>query len=181
MREVKSILIIAICITIAVFGIYFQFFHKPESEEISRQKNISVEDPEKSQTEQQQAEQEPPQKDELEAQVFGNHENFSVFFTGMEEIQENDAFLPLQAYADMVAVTTEFLEIQKDLQIPEGNVELRLSEGMTYKSNNLISFHCYFAELTTEMEIEYVYDAMEMEYIDIHFVPKGEWNLAWKN
>lgn len=178
MKEVKSILIIAICIMIAAFGIYFQFFHK--GEEISKEKPVSEEETRESQAEQKPAGQKPPEEDELEAQIFGDHENFSVYFAGMEEIQEDDTFLPLQAYADMVAVTTDFFENQTDLQIPEGNVELRLSEGMTYKSNNLTSFHCYFSDIITELEIEYVYDDMEMEYIDIHFVTKGEWNLAWK-
>ena len=119
-------------------------------------------------------------EEELTPERFGLEEGWSVYFTGMEEIQEDDTFLPYQAYADLVPATMDFLRKQTEVILPGTDLELTLSEGMIYRRNNLISFHCCFVELDTALELEYVYDDIAMEYIEIHFTEKGEWNLTWK-
>jgi len=187
MKETKPILIIAVCLVATVFGLYMQFFAQnrdyPNEEQ---KKGVMVEnkgvmdEKEFPGQEEKQPEQQPVPEEELEAETYGDGE-LNVYFTGMEEIQEDDTFLPYQGYADLMVETVAFLKSQTDINLPEEKyIELKLSPGMTYKSNNLISFHCYFAEIDTDQEIEYVYDDSSMEYIDICFVKKGEWNLKWK-
>lgn len=178
MRDNKKILIIGLCAFATVFGLYMQFFHKDkETYQDDKKEAVSAE---KGTIESVSSQDFPIMEEQLEAQTYGDGE-INVYFTDMEEIQEDDTFLPYMAYSDMVPATVDFLTSQTQLEIPEREyLELCLSPGMTYKSNNLISFHCYFADLDTDLEIEYVYDDSTMKYTDIHFVKKGEWNLKWK-
>ncbi len=187
MKEIKPILIIAVCLVATIFGLYMQFFakNKDYSDE-AQNKAVTVENEavmnEKKSfgQEKKQPGQQPVPEEELEAETYGDGE-LNVYFTSMEEIQEDDTFLPYQGYADLATETVAFLKSQSEIELPkEKYIELKLSPGMTYKSNNLISFHCFFAEIDTDQEIEYVYDDSAMKYIDIHFVEKGEWNLRWK-
>lgn len=198
MKEIKPILIIALCLFASVFGLYMQFFAKDKNlpdgaqkEAVMAEKEVPAEENEVVEvpngmytglTEEELAAKDwqPVPEEELEAETYGDGK-LNAYFTEMEEIQEDDTFLPYQGYADLASETVEFLKQQTEVELPEEKyIELKLSPGMTYKRNNLISFHCYFAEIDTDLEIEYVYDDSLMEYIDIHFVKKGEWNLRWK-
>lgn len=189
MKEMKSILMIIVCVFIAVFGLYMQFFstHKKIVEEnekvVEINENEVKETGEKSKIEdsvKDSTNQTPLPEEKLEAQTYG-YNALNVYFTNMEEIQNDDEFLPFMGYSSMANATEEFLMEQTQIKLPEsGNIELSLSPGMTYKRHNLISFHCYFSDIDTDLEIEYVYDDTRYEYTDIHFVQKGEWGILWK-
>ena len=170
---------LALCGVAIVFGLYFQFMGGTGKEEICQ------EDEDKEREEKSQITLAPPEssveEEELIPERFGLDDGWSVYFTGMEEVHEDDMFLPYQAYADLVPATMEFLREQTELELPGTDIKLVLSDGMTYRKNNLISFHCCFADIDTELELEFVYDDIAMEYIEIHFTEKGEWNLKWKN
>lgn len=179
MKGTKTVFMLALCVVTIVFSLYFQFMGGAGKEEICRQE----EDEEKE--EKPKIIQEPPElsveEEELIPERFGLEDGWSIYFTGMEEIQEDDTFLPYQAYADLVPAAMDFLREQTEFELPGTDIKLVLSDGMTYRKNNLISFHCYFADFDTELELEFVYDDIAMEYIEIHFTEKGVWNLKWKN
>lgn len=179
MKGIKNVFMLALCMVAIVFGLYFQFVGEAGKKEI-RQKGENKEREEKMKIIQ-----EPPEsfveEEELIPERFGLEDGWSIYFTGMEEIQEDDTFLPYQAYADLVPAAMDFLRKQTELELPGTDIKLVLSDGMTYRKNNLISFHCCFADFDTELEMEFVYDDIAMEYIEIHFTEKGVWNLKWKN
>ena len=186
MKDVKAIFMVALCLIVAFLGLYFQFFsgqsHKDtqENRQENRQDEIQEEKEKKPENGTEPAEK-PAKEEELTPERFGVEDGCSVYFTEMEEIQEDDAFLPYQAYADLVPATMEFLKTQKELPLPENrDLELRLREGMARREENRIGFHCYFADLETDLEIEYIYDDIEMDYTEIRFTEKGIWGLEWK-
>lgn len=170
MRSMKKIIIIAACLVISVFGLIAQlsrWFTKEEKEgTVILQKESEI--------------QEEPQEN-IEHERYGQKHEWSVYFTHMEAITEDDTFMPYQAFADLVGATERFLE-EDNIELVSGeDYELRLNSEMCYKRGNLISFHCYFADdSVTEQEIEYVYDDNAMKYTDIHWTKKGEWNIEWK-
>lgn len=188
MKEMKSILMIGVCLFIAFFGLYMQFFSKPDKMDAGNEKTPEIVENEEEKineevdesTGEDQADQQPLPEEDLEAQTYGNAA-LNVYFTNMEEIQNDDEFLPFMGYSSMSKATEEFLQEQTEVLLPEsGNIELSLSPGMTYKRHNLICFHCYLTDIDTDLEIEYVYDDTRYEYTDIHFVKKGEWDILWK-
>lgn len=180
MNNMKLILQIVICLFIGFFGLFMTLGSRNKTILVSndqeyRESEEKTEDESKAEDEEKNETEEEP-----EAQIYG-FDSLNAYFTNMEEIQENDEFLPYRAYSDLVQKTNDFLEEQTEVSLPEsGNIELSLTPGMTYKKNNLICFHCFFVSFDTDLEIEYVYDDTLYEYTDIHFVKKGEWDIPWK-
>lgn len=171
MKQLKPILIIAVCAILSVFGLIFQFSLGRKEKRTERE----TEAPEENSSEES-----VEINEEVEEERYGQTYGWSVYFSHMDAVMDDDEFLPYQAYADLVGATESFLMEQTEIVLEDGmDYELYLNPDMTYKKGNLISFHCYFANLDIEQEIEYVYDDNRMDYTTIQFTNKGEWGVTW--
>lgn len=179
MKNIKTIMIIAACLLLSIFSLYFQFVSPKRSESKENIHPIEEQEEKESENEHKKEPEENPEEER-----YGQTYEWSVYFTHMDKIMEDDSFLPYQAYADLVQVTENFLAEQQEFVLENGtDYELQLNPEMTYKKGNLISFHCGFKDpdLADGRELEYVYDDIAMDYTEIRWTEKGEWKITWRN